>query len=100
MFLPGQIENYVLILDATKLGITELPKDIKGWIKEIIGTVSVNYPFRMVHLFILNVSFFIRLLWTFAKSFLNDENKRKVNVSQGGVNERLISMCHPSQLIY
>ena len=30
LFLPGQIENYHLIVDVNRLGVTEIPKSTLG----------------------------------------------------------------------
>ena len=98
MFLPAQVENWLLICDTAKLGMTELPKDIKDMIRKVNGTLSDNFRCRMCSMFILNTSFFATVLWTFAKTFLKEHTKRKIKVTGSSTHADLLQLVEPSQL--
>ena len=76
--------------------MTELPKDIKNMMRKVLDTLSDNFRCRMCNMFILNTSFFVTVLWTFAKTFLKEHTKRKIKVTSSSTHSDLLELVEPS----
>ena len=68
MFLPGQVENWVIIYDLAELGITEIPVSVG---KEMIQMMSRNYGGRLYRLWVVNAPFTVALSWKVVSTFLD-----------------------------
>lgn len=67
MFIPGQVENWVSIMDASKLGLNSFPRKR---LQPCIGTLQNNFRSRQFHISILNAGAGMRFLYALASPFL------------------------------
>jgi len=95
MFLPGQIENYIVIIDVNKLGVSEIPKSI---LSKIIDCLSKGYRYRTKRMYVLNTTFSIKLAWKFIESFMAVHMKNKMLMTDKNTSPELLKGFHPSQL--
>jgi len=68
ILLPGQIENWVTIMNVGKLGVNAIDKKT---LKSLIGNLSDYYRCRNRRTFVLNTTFAIKILWNIIKPFLH-----------------------------
>lgn len=95
LFLPGQIENYVVIIDVNKMGITEIPKAALG---KVIDWLSKGYRYRTKRMFVLNTTFSLRIGWKVMESFMAEHTKKKMSLSDTNTTKDLELMFDSSQL--
>ncbi len=79
IMLPGQIENWVVLLDLNSIGISSLPLTA---LKTIMGYLSVNYRSRMFATYVLNTPGSIFVPWNVVKSFLDENTIKKISFSK------------------
>ena len=79
MMLSGKIENWVIILNLNKIGVTSLPIHA---LKEIMGFLSSNFRSRLFVMYIINAPSSIVIPWNIAKSFLEENTVQKINISK------------------
>jgi hypothetical protein len=70
MFLPGQIENWVVVLDAAKTSLGSIPKDELKGMAQILGA---NYRSRMGRTWVLNTTMGVSILWKVISLFIDKE---------------------------
>ena len=80
------MENWVILLDLNKIGISALPISI---LKNLIKYLSSNYRGRMYTTYILNASNSIFIPWNIAKGFLEENTIKKIKFSKSHQNEEL-----------
>lgn len=95
LFLPGKIENYSIIVDVNKLGVTEIPKSTLG---KIIDCLSKGYRYRSKRMYVLNTTFSIKLAWKVIESFMSVNMKNKMVMTDKNTDKELLEAFHPSQL--
>ena len=95
MLLPGQIENYIVIIDVNKLGVSQIPK---GTLSKIIDCLSKGYRYRTKRMFVLNTTFSIKLAWKVIESFMAVHMKNKMLMTDKNTSPDLVAGFHPSQL--
>lgn len=78
-FLPGQVENWILICDVGKSSILFMPKELKA----LLSILQSNYRCRLYTMYILNVSLFIKVLWKTINMVLDPSTQRKIKLLQG-----------------
>ena len=78
-FLPGQIENWNIICDVSKVNLFLLPTEFKI----ILNTLQSNYRCRLYVMFIINVSFIMKSIWSLIKSMLDSSTQRKIRFLSG-----------------
>ena len=93
--LPGQIENYTIICDANKLGVTEIPKSTLG---KVVDCLSKGYRYRSKRIFVLNTTFGIKMAWKVIEGFMAVHMNNKMKLSDKNTDKELLAMFHPSQL--
>lgn len=75
LFLPGQVENWNLLLDLDNLGLMGIPyKSIKSF----LDTLQAQYRCTSWRVFIMNVSYIFNAVWATVKGFLEDHTQRKI----------------------
>lgn len=67
MHIPGQIENWNLIINLDKLGVSKVPKDE---LKQMIKVLNSNMRCKGKRVFILKTTTIFNMLWSFIKPFL------------------------------
>jgi len=86
LFIPGQIENWNIILDS---------KDVKFWgfpygkMKETIGHLQSCYRSRAYRIYVVNASSFINTLWSIAQVVLDKNTIDKVNICTESHNPKM-----------
>lgn len=75
--LPGQIEDWTVILDFTNIGLTQIPKSI---LQGIISAMSKNYRGRMFRLFAVHVAWLVRGLWKLVSPMLDEFTTSKIKI--------------------
>ena len=79
MFLPGQVENWVIIYDIGGLGVTEMPM---GAIKTVTNKMSANYGGRLFKMFSVNAPGTIWFAWKAISAFLDPVTVEKIKISK------------------
>ena len=76
MFIPGQIENWVMIINFKGTSFLSLPDPIK----KLIQSLSDNFLARLYKCYIIGMSFIIRAVYKLICNFLEEITKQKVVV--------------------
>jgi len=76
MFVPGKIENLVVLVDLKNLGIADVP--IKA-LKSIYSVLSHHYIVRVFKFYIVNMSYMLGTLVGVIKPILTDRQRQKLN---------------------
>ena len=95
LHLPGQIENWILICDVGKLGISEIPVKLVG---NVIGFLSDNYRCKSRRMFIVNTTYAIKIAWKVIQAFLKMHTKKKITLTDKSTDKELFEFAHPSQV--
>jgi len=95
MLLPGQVENWVVIADLGKQGITSLPISS---IKQVFGYLQNNYRARMHKSYIVNAPFMVQATWTMVKPFLEETTIEKISLSSGNSSADMFKHVNPAQV--
>lgn len=93
--LPGQIENWITILNINKEGVLSVDK---ASLKAVISVASANFRCRPRKTFIVNTTFTVNLLWKIISSFLHAQTKAKISLTSSNHHEEMMQIIHPSQL--
>ena len=96
MMLPGQIENWVGIVDVQKQGFTDLPLSAFG---EVIKIFTSSYKSRTAKIFIVNTTLLTSALWTPVSAFLEKGTKVKIMLSSDPIPPEMKAMIHPAQIL-
>lgn len=78
MFLPGQIENWVVIVNMAGQGIGSIPM---GEIKGMAGILGSNYRSRMGRTWVLNSSYGVYILWKIITKFIDPLTSEKIHLT-------------------
>ncbi|KAL4447108.1 hypothetical protein ABPG74_013960 [Tetrahymena malaccensis] len=95
MLLPGQIENWVIILDFNQMGLFSFP--VMSF-KKMIGFLQSNYRARMYKLYCVNTPNSIWVPWKAVQLFLEENTIQKVNFSKQNTPTDLFKHCNKSQV--
>lgn len=95
-FIPGQIENWNIICDVSKVSVLFLPSELKI----ILNTLQCNYRCRLYVAIVMNVSFLMKSIWNMIKMMLDESTERKVKLLNNidDVNKELFKFINKSQL--
>ena len=93
--MPGQIENWIIVIDFEKMGLTEIPyKQVGGF----ISTLQNQYRCTSARIFILNVNWAFSIIWKVVNKFLEGHTKKKITTTSQNTNELLQELVAPEQL--
>ena len=95
MLIPGQVENWVSIVDFSKLAMASFPRKA---MKPCMSVLQNNYRAQSFHIFSLNVTWGIRILYGIAAPFMEKNVKKKLTLYKGSMCKELISTFNPCQL--
>lgn len=95
MHLPGQIENWVMIWDVNKLGITEIPAKLVG---KIVGWLSDNYRCKTRRMFILNTTLAVKMAWSIVQAFLREPTRKKISLTNKSSDPELFERVDHGQI--
>ncbi len=90
---PGQIENWVTIINIGKVGITQIDKKLVASVIQTLATFYENWNRKT---FILNATMGVRLLWYFLRGFITANGRAKINLTGDNTHDELQAMFHPN----
>lgn len=94
MFIPGQVENWVVIYDLGGMGITDIPiSAIKGSTQKM----SQNYGGRLYKMFVVNAPGTIYFTWKMVSAFLDPVTVEKIKISKTNSDKSMYDCMDPSQ---
>ncbi|CAD8082383.1 unnamed protein product [Paramecium sonneborni] len=93
--LPGQIENWVVVMDLGGLGITSLPRQ---QLQRVLDYLQNNYRSRMHKCYVINCPSTITFSWNIVKGFLEEITVRKISFEKSSIPTGLFEHCHKSQV--
>lgn len=76
MFIPGIVENIVVLIDLKNLGISQVPV---AALKSIYSVLSHHYIVRVFKFYIVNMSYMLSSLISVVKPILSDRQRQKLN---------------------
>lgn len=95
MFIPGQVENWLIIYDLGGMGITEIPMSA---IKTTTGKMSANYGGKLFKMFSMNAPGTIWFAWKAVSAFLDEVTVEKIKISKTNTDKSLFDNVDPSQV--
>lgn len=95
LFIPGQVENWNLIIDLENIFLLSLPNDLK----DILEIVQVHYKFRLNVIYMINLNYMTNMLWKMVKGLIGAcvDKKFKIVTSKNNFAELFDNICR-SQL--
>eukprot|EP01017_Pseudomicrothorax_dubius_P028170 TRINITY_DN3329_c0_g1_i8.p1 TRINITY_DN3329_c0_g1~~TRINITY_DN3329_c0_g1_i8.p1 ORF type:complete len:387 (+),score=132.01 TRINITY_DN3329_c0_g1_i8:127-1287(+) len=95
MFLPGQVENWVIIIDLNNMSFLSMPINL---MKQIFGYLQNNYRSRLFRMYVMNTPFSIYVPWSIAKSFLEENTVKKINFIKSPKAPQMWEHINPDQV--
>ena len=95
MLLPGQVENWVTLIDLGRKGLGNLPISS---LKQVLNVLQTNFRCRLGLNFIVNPPTSIRVLWSCIKPFLDETTVEKVKFSNTSYSEEMLQEFNPNQV--
>jgi hypothetical protein len=74
MLIPGQVENWNIIIDLYNVSIFSMPDSLM----KIIRILQSNYRARLNSLYIVGMSAWLNAIWTVIKSFIDSNTNKKI----------------------
>ena len=93
MFLPGQVENWVVVGDLNKLSLSELPRKEMS---RIIWVLQNNYRSTLGKAWIVRCTGLQKLAWNIIELFIEEDTREKVNLSKESNPKEMSKWFHPS----
>ena len=78
VFVPGKIENWVLVVDLANIGIFALPL---SKLKQLLSILGNNYRAKMFRFYVVNAPWSVSVLYTFLAT-LDKKTQKKVLLSK------------------
>lgn len=91
----GAIENWLVILDWTDVGITEIPSKK---LKTMVSQLQRNFRGRLYKLFAINVSIILRTIWFLVKSMADKFTQKKMIMHGSDYTQDLLDHIDKSNL--
>jgi len=95
ILLPGQVENWIFILDLNNVGIGSLPKTA---MKKIISYLQANYRGHLTTMNIINTPSSIYIPWALIKGFLDEVTVKKIQFFKTGSPTTLFDSTNREQV--
>lgn len=95
MFLPGQVENWIIIYDLGGMGISEIPMSA---IKSTTSKMGDNYGGKLFKMFTVNAPGTIYFTWKVVSAFLDEVTVEKIKISKSNTEKSLFDNIDPSQV--
>jgi hypothetical protein len=93
MFLPGIVENIVVIIDLKDLGASQVPVSA---LKSIYGVLSHHYIVRVFKFYMVNMSWLLKRVTNLVEPILSDRQRQKLNFLDNA--NQCAQMCAAHQL--
>lgn len=102
LFIPGQIENWCIIVDLKGLGLTDIPVKVVAYnqkMQEAIGYLQSCYRSRAYRIYVMNTPWLVsKILWPLAQLVLDQNTIDKVNIASGARHENMLKHINPNNL--
>ena len=95
MFLPGQIENWMVLCDLCKNGLGNISMNS---MKQVMGILQSNYKCRLGNNFVVNPPKSLWVIWSCVKPFLDEMTIEKIKISKGSYSDELLEVFNPLQV--
>jgi hypothetical protein len=95
MFIPGQVETWIVIYDLGGLGLTEMPINA---IKAVSAKMSVIFSGRLGKLFVVNAPTSVYFGYKTFSGFLDPVTVEKIKVSKSNTEKALFEIADKSQV--
>jgi len=93
--LPGQVENWIYIMDLEGMGITTLPYSI---INRVLKFLQNNYRSRLYVCYIVNSPMTVYIPWKIVKQFLAENTVKKMKFCKSLPVPEMFEHINPEQL--
>ena len=94
MFIPGQIENWIMFINLEGTSLLNIPNPIK----KLISELSSKFLARLYKSYILGMSLLVRVLYKLVCNFLEEVTVKKVIIVDGKNDPRLFNDISPLNL--
>ncbi|CEL95337.1 unnamed protein product [Vitrella brassicaformis CCMP3155] len=94
-FVPGKVETCKVLVDLSNVPLRSIPIKV---LKDMVSTLTKQYPFRLDKMFIVNAPKIVSTLWAMIKGLLTEVQQQKINFMKDHFQEDLLKEYHPSQL--
>ena len=94
MLIPGQVENWNMIVNLKDTSLLSIPDPIK----KVIAALSNNFIAKLYKSYIINMSFILRILFKLMCSLLEEITVRKIVVIDGKEDKRMFNFINPMNL--
>jgi len=94
-FLPGQVENWIIVMDMEQMGLMNIPFKT---LKSVLETLQSLYRCTSARIFLFNVSGTFHFLWSTVQGFLEAHTKKKINITKLNMCDALQNLVAPHQL--
>ena len=93
--IPGQVENWITIIDFKNVGVTEVPTKL---IKAMTKPMQDYFKGRLYTMWIVNAKWAMKIVWQIAKQVVDPLTLLKFKVEGEKFHEKLHEMVDPSCL--
>jgi len=96
IFIPGQVENWVMFADVNQVSFWKPPTKIL----KIFDFLQNKYLCRLSALYIYGMNYVLTMCWKIVKKLIDERTASKFNFISGenDIKELVLSKIHPSQL--
>ena len=96
IFIPGQIENWVMFADVSQVSFWKPPTKIL----KIFDFLQNKYLCRLSSLYVYGMNYVLTMCWKIVKKLIDERTASKFNFISGenDIKELVLSKIHPSQL--
>ena len=94
MLIPGQVENWNMIVNLKDTNVLTIPNPIK----KVITSLSNNFIAKLYKCYIINMSFILRILYKLMCSIIEEITVRKIVVIDGKEDKRMFNFINPMNL--
>ena len=96
IFIPGQVENWVMIADLSNVSFWKPPTKIL----KIFDFLQNKYLCRLSSLYVYGMNYILNMCWKIVKRLIDERTASKFNFisGEGDIKDLVLSKIHPSQL--
>jgi len=95
LLLPGQVENWIILLDLKNMGLATLPLNP---LKKLLGYLQHNYRGRLHSMYIVNTPTTIYIPFQMAKKFLEESTVNKIQFIKKQIPEPMFLHVNKEQV--
>ena len=94
LLIPGQIENWNIILDVAEFSMIFIPSQLRI----IFYTLMNNYKCRLYVMYIVNVSQMLNILWSTVNRVLDSKTQNKIKLLKKEDLNQIFTFINPFQV--